>query len=543
MRREKPLKYHLDIQEYGGKYSGLIRTSFREDGKVKHTGHGRLTGMTLEALKIVQAALRGDAVMKTSSDAVATTESKEFGASYALLEIAKELELDKIIYSRPHEQWVKDALAMIVGRVVYAGSKLHLSCLFQDTALWELSGTEGTVDVDTHCYEPMDRLLLRQDAIQKALANKHIANGHLVLYDITSSYFEGEYEGSDLVAFGYNRDGKRGHEQMVIGLICNEEGCPIGVEVFPGNTQDAKTVPEKIEEIQKTYGISELIFVGDRGMVTSANYEKMKGHPGLFTISALTHPQIISLLERKVIQPKLFDEKEIVEVIDPDCPSLRYCLLRNERVRAKEAKTRGALLERATKALDKIVQAKRKSTPERIAARVGKILQKTRMGKLIDWEIREGRFSYTIKEEKKTLEELLDGCYIVKSDTPPDRLDTQKLVASYKKLTLVEQAFRNLKTVKLEIQPVYHKKDHRIRCHVFICMLAYYLQWHMTKRLRPLFDADKKGKKRRWSFERAIERLKSIRREVVSTAGVPWKTIIQPDEDQKKILRLLKVTL
>jgi transposase len=543
MRRKKPLKYHLEIRQQGGTYSGLIRTSFRVNGKVTHTNHGMLTRMTLQDLKVVQAALRGDAVIKTSADAVTTTASKEFGASFALLELARELELDRILYSRPYEQWVKDVLALIVGRVVYAGSKLHLSCLSKDTALWELAGIEGAVDVDTHCYEPMDRLLTRQKAIQKALAKKHITNGQLVLYDITSSYFEGGYEESDIVAFGYNRDGKKGHEQMVIGLICNEEGCPVGVEVFPGNTQDAKTVPEKIEEIQKTYGISELIFVGDRGMITRANYEKVKGTPGLFTISALTHPQIVSLLERKVIQAELFDEKKIVEVVDPLHPSIRYCLCRNERVAAKEAKTRGTLLERTTKALDKIVRAKRKSTTERIAARVGKIIQKTRMGKFIDWEVKEGRLSYTIKDERKSLEELLDGCYIVKSDAPPDRLDKQDLVASYKKLTLVEQAFRNLKTVQLEIRPVYHKKDHRIQCHVFICLLAYYLQWHMTKRLKPLFASDKKGKKRVWSFERVIERLKSIRREVVSTAGVPWKTITEPDGDQRKILRLLKVKL
>lgn len=541
--REKYHKLHLEIRQQSGKYSGLIRTSFRINGKVTHTNHGLLTGMTLEALKVVQAALRGDAVMKTSPEAIVTTASKEFGASFTLLALAKGLGLDKIIYSRPHEQWVKDVLAMIVGRVVYAGSKLHLSSLYKDTALWELSGSEGSVDVDTHCYEPMDRLLTRQAAIQKALATKHLTKGHLVLYDITSSYFEGEYAESDIVAFGYNRDGKKGHEQMVIGLICNEEGCPIGVEVFPGNTQDAQTVPKKIEEIQKTYGISEVIFVGDRGMVTSANYEKVKGIPGLFTISALTHPQIVSLLERKVIQPELFDEKEIVEVIDPDNLSLRYCLCKNERTAARETRTREALLKRTTHALDKIVQAKRKSTPERIAARIGTILQKTHMGKLIDWEIKEGRLSYMIKDEKKTLEELLDGCYIIKSDTPPDRMSTQELVASYKKLTLVETAFRNLKTVQLEIRPVYHKKDHRIRCHVFICMLAYYLQWHMTKRLKPLFDADKKGKHRQWSFERVIERLKSIRRQVVSTAGVPWKTVTEPDEDQKKMLRLLGVTL
>lgn len=540
MRGKKPLKYHLEIQEYGGKYSGLIRTSFRIKGKVKHTAHGRLTGMTLGELRMVQAALRGDVVLKSSPDAIKVGESKEYGASRAILELAKELDVDTMIYSRPGEQWVKDVLAMIVGRVVYAGSKLALSNLSKDTALWELSGVEGEVDVDTHCYDAMDRIFIRQKAIQKALAGRHLKNGSLVLYDIAGSYFEGEYLGK---RYRYNRDGKKGHEQMVMGLVCNEEGCPVGVEVFPGNTQDAQTVPDKIKEIQETYAIKDVIFVGDRGMITSANYEKVKDTEGLSTISALTHPQIFSLLERKVIQPELFDEKDIIEITDPDNPLLRYCLCRNEGVGAKETKTRDSLLERTRKALDKIVEAKRKSTTEKIASRVGKILQKTRMGKFIEWEVKEGRLSYSVKEEKKTLEELLDGCYIIKSDVSPERMDKEELVSSYKKLTQVEQAFRNMKTVILEIRPVYHKTDDRIKCHVFICMLAYYLEWHMKKRLEPLFGSDGKGRKRQWTFERVIERLKSIRREVVSTAGTKWKAITELDNDQKKILNLLGVKM
>ena len=188
---------------------------------------------------------------------------------------------------------------------------------------------EGKVDVDLHCYLPMDRLLERQSAIQRTLAARHLKDGHLVLYDITSSYFEGAYTQSDLVTFGYNRDGKRGHEQMVIALLCSAEGCPVGVEVFAGNTQDASTVPEKIAQLQRQYGLKEIIFVGDRGMITKAVANKIKGTEGLHTISALTHRQIVELLERKVITPELFDEEKIVEVFDPEEPKRRYCLCRN----------------------------------------------------------------------------------------------------------------------------------------------------------------------------------------------------------------------
>ena len=286
MKTKKQPRLHLEIQKHGQNYYGVIRTTFRQKGKIKHTTHGTIKNKTYEELKLLQAAFRGDVIEKGSSDGIRITESKEYGASYAALQLAKELELDKVIYSRTSEQWVKDCLAMIVGRLIYAGSKLSLTHRWRDSALWELSGVEGEVDVDKHCYGAMDRLLQRQEAIQKTLAKKHLRNGSLVLYDITSSYFEGEYEGSDIVAYGYNRDGKRGHEQVLIGLLCSPEGCPVAVEVFAGNVQDAKTMIDKISEVQKKYGIGEVIFVGDRGMVTRANYEEVKSKEGLSIITA-----------------------------------------------------------------------------------------------------------------------------------------------------------------------------------------------------------------------------------------------------------------
>ena len=335
--KRKPLPLHLEIQRHRGNPVGLIRSSYRENGKVKHSTHGRITGLTLEQLKLVQAAFRGDVVPKGSEEDFQILASKEYGASYALLELAKELGLDRALYSRK-EAWVQDCLAMIVGRIVYAGSKLALSNQWKNTALWELSGVEGKVDVDLHCYLPMDRLLERQSAIQRTLAARHLQDGHLVLYDITSSYFEGAYTQSDIVTFGYNRDGKRGHEQMVIALLCSAEGCPVGVEVFAGNTQDASTVPEKIAQLQRQYGLKEIIFVGDRGMITKTVADKIKGIEGLHTISALTHRQIVELLERKVITAELFDEEKIVEVFDPEEPKRRYCLCRNPLTAGREGK-------------------------------------------------------------------------------------------------------------------------------------------------------------------------------------------------------------
>ena len=182
---------------------------------------------------------------------------------------------------------------------------------------------EGKVDVEQHCYRPMDRLLARQSAIQRTLTSRHLKEGHLVLYDITSTYLERAYTQSDIVTFGYDRDGKRGHEQMVVALLCNSQGCPVGVEVFAGNTQDASTVPGKIARLQRQYGLKEIIFVGDRGMITHAAAQKIKGTEGLHTISALTHRQIVELLERKMVTAELFDEKQIVEVFDPEEPKRR----------------------------------------------------------------------------------------------------------------------------------------------------------------------------------------------------------------------------
>jgi transposase len=228
-----------------------------------------------------------------------------------------------------------------------------------------------------------------------------------------SSYFEGQYEDSEIVAFGYNRDGKRGHEQMVIGLLCSPEGCPVAVEIFPGNTQDAATVPEKIAEVQKKFGIQEIIFVGDRGIVTRATYENVKDRKGLNVISALTHRQIVELLNRQVIQVDMFDETQIVEVIDPDNTGQRYCLCRNPKSADRETRTRKALMDVTRTALDKISQSKRKSMPEAIGKRVGTALAKTKMQKFVHWEVRDGHLILSFKGDKVSAEELLDGCYII----------------------------------------------------------------------------------------------------------------------------------
>jgi transposase len=533
---------HLEIQTHRGNPCGVIRSTFREGGKIKHTSHGRISGVPLNTLRLIQAAFRDEVILKSDPDALCLMGSKEYGASRALLALADDIGLSGAIYSR-REPWVRDCLAMIVGRIIYAGSKLSLSHQWKNTALWELCGVPCEVDVREHCYAAMDRLLERQEAIQKRLAGQHLKEGALVLYDITSSYFEGEYADSDIVGFGYNRDGKRGHEQIVIGLLCSAEGCPVGVEVFKGKTQDASTVPDKIAEVQNRYGIKELIFVGDRGMITQSVESKLVGVEGLSTISALTHRQIVSLLERKVIEADLFDEKNIAEVVDPDDLTRRYCLCRNPQSAKRETDTRAALLARTRDELNRIVKSKRKGDAEKIGARVGKLLAKTKMGKFVVWSVEDGCLVWSFDEDKIAAEKLFDGCYIICGNVPAERMSKQELVASYKSLALVETAFRNLKTVQLEVRPVYHKTDDRIRAHVFLCVLAYYLQWHMNQRLAPLFAEDGEHTARKWTFKAVVDRLSAIRLQHVKIANTEFDRVTQPEDDQKRILDLLGVKL
>jgi len=535
-------RLHLEIQRHRSQPVGLIRSSFRQDGKVKHSNHGRITGLPLAQLRLIQAAFQDEVLPKDDPRSLQLLGSKEYGASYALLALARQLGLERRLYSRP-QPWVRDCLAMIVGRIVYAGSKLALSNQWKNTALWELCGTSGPVDVEDHCYQPLDRLLARQAAIQRALAKEHLKNGHLVLYDITSSYLEGAYAESLIVLFGYSRDGKRQHEQITLGLLCDEQGCPVGVEVFAGNTQDAQTVSDKVKELRQEYGLKRVTLVGDRGMITQTNAEELDQVKGLHTITALTHHQIVELLERKVIQTGLFDEHKIVEVTDPDHPERRYCLCRNPESAQRETGTRQRLLELTRKGLDKLAGRKRKAKEAKLGAQVGKLLARYKMGKFVEWNVVEGRLVYELKEAAITQEALLDGCYVVRATVGKDVLNTEGTVQAYKSLALVEQAFRTLKTVALEIRPIYHKKDDRIRAHVFLCVLAYYVEWHAKQRLQPLFAEDGQGKHRQWTMENVIERLGAIRRQRVKMAGVEFDRVTTPEAEQQRILDLLEVTM
>lgn len=547
--RTKNGNLHLEIQTSRKNPVGLIRTTYwdKRAKTTKHTQHGRITGCTIEQLQMLQCAFREEVSPIGDLNSMEILKSRELGASQAVLSMAKEIGLHRILYSRS-EPWVDRIIAMIVGRVVYQGSKLSLCNQWQNTCLWELCGVHGRPDVEKHCYKPMDRLLERQKAIQKKLASKHLNGGSLVLYDITSTYFEGEYKNSKMVKFGYNRDGKKGHTQVVVGLITNAKGCPVGCEVFEGNTSDVTTVMDKIDEIRHLYKLEHFIFVGDRGMVTQGRFEMIRELGSINTISALTHAQLKTLLDRKVVQMELFDKKNIAEVIDPEDNGLRYCLCKNPVTEQKERKTRKRLIELTSEGLEYIAHYKKRTTVEKLGARVGKLLAKYKMGKFVTWSIHadaqeekssQHELVWTFNREKIAQEERIDGCYIIRTDVAAGTMDTAAIVETYKSLGHVERAFRNLKTVQLEMRPVFHKTDDRISAHIFLCVLAYYVQWHMQQRLQPLFTSDGEGSERRWTFTGVIDRLKQTCRHDVKMNGVEYQQDTQYDEEQQMIINLL----
>jgi len=549
----KEPKIHLEIQTSRKSPVGILRTTFwdKEQKKYRHQQVARIKNKTLNELRLIQASFRGDVVLADSPEATRNIRSRELGASREILDLIKRLNLSKMIYSRK-ESWVQYILAMIAGRIIYQDSKLALCNMWENTCLWELCGVEGKPQVQKHCYAPMDELLKRKNTIQQKLAKKHLAKNKpetIILYDITSTYFEGEYEDSELVKYGYNRDKKRGTKQIVIGLICTSEGCPIGVEVFKGNTKDESTVVDKINEIRELYGIKKCTFVGDRGMLTAKNIERFKEDKDLFTITALTHGNMKELLENKTIQLELFDEKNIVEAQDLDSPEIRYCLCKNPHSAKKETATREKLLELSEKALEEVANYKRKCTVAELGARVGRVLQKYKMGKFINWHIEESedgekkssnhKLVWALDTLKISTEQKLDGCYIIKTNLPPETMTTQEVVDSYKALGNVERAFRNMKTITLEMRPIHHKKDKRIEAHVFICMLAYYVQWHMHKAFEPIYEADGQGANRSSTFRKIIEDLKSIRSNTMLTNKVEYETPTLPNETQEQIIELL----
>lgn len=536
---------HIDIiksVQNGRAYkSTLVRETFRENGKVKHRTVANLSKLPDAAIALVRQALAGESSVPL--DQIKTSCSREWGGSFAFLQLAKDVGLDKMIYSRA-EPWRQNVLAMIVGRILWQGSKLGLTNLFEDTALWELCGhkPDARPNVQEVCYDALDQLLSRQQAIQKKLMDNHLDDGCLILYDLTNIWLEGEYSSSELAAYGRGKGGKHGYKQIAIGLIANREGCPVAVEVFRGNTSDQSTVWGQAQALAETYNVKEVILAGDRGILTPKRIEEVN-RVGFKTLTALTHPQIKELLEKRNVQPTLFDETALVELVDPENETLRYILCKNPETMRRETATRKSLIEAVTEKLNEIARVTKKRDPQAVCARVGALLEKYKIGKFFVWNVQKnGQLTFTLDEESVAAEAALDGCYVIRADVTQTVMNKEEAVAGYMALRHVEAAFRSLKTVALEMRPVYHKTDERIRAHVFICVLAYYLLWHAQRRLKPLFEADGGHAQRRWSMEVVLERLKSLRKETLQINQIAVREIYtQPDSEQTAILKLLGV--
>ena len=522
----------------------LIRESYRdENGKVKHNTVANISKLPPEYIQQLKLILKNEKGDFNISD-LKNGSICEYGASYVFKNLSKQIGLEQAISSTKSE-WRENVIAMIIGRILYQGSKLSLVNQYMDTALWELAGHEygARPNVEKHCYKPMDELLKRKKRIERKLAKKHLTDGCIILYDITNIWFEGEYERSKKVVFGKAKGGKVGYKQIALGLLTNKEGCPVGVEIFKGNVSDQSTVLEQVKRLSDKYGIKQAIFTGDRGMLTAKRVDEIS-ETSFKVITALTHREMKTLLEKEDIQKDLFDEKNITEVIDSDT-GVRYALCKNEQELRKERKTRKAMIEKVTLQLTKKASVTKKRDPKRVAASVGKIFGKYKIEKFFNWDVDErGGFSWSLKQEKIDAEKELDGCYVIKTTATSDVISTDEFVLGYRNLQKVEQGFKNMKTVLLELRPVYHKNDDRIEAHIFIVMLAYYLQWHAMKRLKPLFESDGKGRDKRWTIETVIERLKSIRKVDNLINGIVVKSnISEPDEEQEKILNLLNVKL
>ena len=477
----------------------LLRESYRHGGKVKKRTLLNLSDWPQDRVAGFKLLLKGGTVIPSNQQAITIIRSLPHGHVAAALGTARKIGLDRLL--GPEGNRCRDlSLALVVSRVLEPGSKLAAArALSPDTAsssLGEQLGL-GMVDED-ELYTALDWLAVRQPAIEAALAKDHLAGGTLVLYDVSSSYLEGRC--CPLAQFGYNRDRKRGKLQIVYGLLCAADGCPIAIEVFEGSTTDPMTLTSQVSKLKERFGLDHVVLVGDRGMITQARITEDLTAAGLDWITALRAPAIKALRDAGALQMSLFDERDMASITSPDFPDERLIVCRNRALATERARKREDLLAATECELARIAAAvARKREPRRSAAeiglKVGAVLNKHKMAKHFTLDIADSRFAFARKTEEIAAEAALDGIYVVRTSLPATALDDAATVRNYKSLSLVERAFRCLKTVDLQIRPVYHWLADRVRAHVFLCMLAYYLEWHMRRRLAPMLydDTDKEA--------------------------------------------------
>jgi len=471
----------------------LLRQAVREGNKIRKITLANLSDWSEEQVASLKLVLKGTSVVPVD-EAFSILRSLPHGHVAAALGVLRRIGLERILDRTPSRE--RDlVVAMIVARILEPASKLAtVRGLEEETASSSLGATLQLGAVrEEELYQAMDWLLERQDAIEKQLARLHLEHGTVVFYDLTSTYFEGRH--CPLARYGHSRDERPGNLQIVFGLLTDPEGRPVAVEVFEGNTGDPKTVATQVEKLRRRFGLERVIVVGDRGMLTSARIEEDLRRSSLDWITALRSPQIRLLVDSGHLQLSLFDEQDLAEISHPDYAGERLIACRNPLLAEERARKRQELLAACEKRLEAVRAAtQRKKRPlqgkEKIALAVGRAMGRDRMSKHFILSIEEDRFSYTRNQDGIAQEAALDGIYVLRTGLTEETLSAQETVRQYKRLSRVERAFRTLKSIDLKVRPIHHHLADRVRAHILLCMLAYYLEWHMRQALRPLLFAD-----------------------------------------------------
>jgi transposase len=467
----------------------LLRRSIRKGKTVTHETLGNLSHLPDHVIDLIKRSLKGETFVP-AADVVRITRSLPHGHVEAVLKTINKLGLDDLIASEPSRRRSL-VIAMIAERLIFPSSKLANTRHWHDTTLAEeLDVADATAD---QLYDAMDWLLERQSAIENKLAKRHLSDGALVLYDVTSSYYEGKT--CPLARFGHDRDGKTGLPIIVYGALTDADGRPVAVQVYPGNTADPKTVPDQVETLTKRFGLSRVVLVGDRGMLTQTQIDVLKKHPGLGWISALRSGSIRRLLADGHLIKKDLETERLAEISSPEFPGERLVACFNPLLAEQRRQKRQDLLAATQTELETLAASVKRAaakpeTAAEIGVRAGKIINHYKMAKHFTLTIGDGSLGYARKPDEITREELLDGIYVVRSSEPSERLTAADGVRSYKRLALVEQAFRCLKGIDLLVRPIHHRTADRVRAHIPPCLLAFYVEWHLRQAWEPLLFED-----------------------------------------------------
>lgn len=465
----------------------LLRRSYREGGKVKNETLGNLSHLPDALIDIIRRALQGETFV-AASQALEVVRSRPHGHVHAVALAMRRLGLASVIASKPCRE--RDlVLAMVASRIVQPDSKLATSRRWHCSTLAE---DFGVTDADEdELYAAMDWLLARQDAIEHKLAARHLREGALVLYDLSSSYFEGSC--CPLAKRGYSRDGRPGTLQVNYGLLTDARGCPVAVSVFEGNTSDSLTFLPAVQRVHERFGVAQVVMVGDRGMVSKKAIDELRGQGGVDWITALKSVSIHALVEQGQLQLGLFDQRNLAEITSPDYPGERLVACRNDALAKLRAHKRESLLQATEALLEPIktsVEAGRLVGRDSIGVQVGKIINRHKVAKHFELRIGETTLSWARRQHAIDAEAALDGLYVIRTSLDAARMEAPDCVRSYKTLSNVERAFRSLKTVDLKVRPIHHRLADRVRAHILLCMLAFYVEWHMREAWRELMFAD-----------------------------------------------------